>query len=211
MNDLKKISANTLIKTDANSFIEVYDNLASDDYCDRMVTKWEHIKNKSSNNELIGNRYVQDGRENFGAKNRKDFSFFFHTNSFDTLDLAEETNNILNEAIQRYCDVYPSFAMLNVLSQAIKVQKTPPKGGFYSWHCEQKDGESVNRVLAWTIYLNDIPEGEGETEFLELGMKLRPKKGTVCLFPASWTHTHRGNPVYTTDKYIATGWFYLTQ
>ena len=42
-------------------------------------------------------------------------------------------------------------------------------------------------------------------------MKLRPKKGTVCLFPASWTHTHRGNPVYTKDKYIATGWFYLTQ
>lgn len=202
---------NDLIKTDANSFIEIYDNLASDDYCDRMVAKWEHIKNGSSNNEMIGNIYVQDGIENFGAKNRKDFSLFFHTDSFETLDLAQETNNYLNEAIQRYCDVYPSFAMLNVLSRSIKVQKTPPKGGFYSWHCEQKDGESVHRVLAWTIYLNDIPEGEGETEFLELGMKLRPKKGTVCLFPASWTHTHRGNPVYTTDKYIATGWFYLTQ
>jgi len=123
-----------------------------------------------------------------------------------------EMDKILDEGLKLYMEEYPSLGTChNFYSKSVKVQKTPPKGGFYSWHCEQKDGESVNRVLAWTIYLNDIPEGEGETEFLELGMKLRPKKGTVCLFPASWTHTHRGNPVYTTDKYIATGWFYLTQ
>ena len=67
-----------------------------------------------------------------------------------------------------------------------------------------------SRCLVWTIYLNDIPEGEGETEFLEYGIKVQPKKGMVCFFPADWTHTHRGNAVYTHDKYIATGWYYYS-
>ena len=208
---MTKITTNSLIKTEANSFIGVYDKLATDDYCDRMVEKFEHLRTTSSNSDFIGNASVQNGTEHFGASKRKDLALFFHTGSFDTLELAEETNNILNTSLQRYFDTYPSLAMLNVWSVAIKVQKTAPKGGFYAWHCEQKDGESAGRVLAWTIYLNDIPKGEGETEFLELGLKLQPKKGTVCLFPASWTHTHRGNPVYTQDKYIATGWYYLTQ
>jgi hypothetical protein len=29
----------------------------------------------------------------------------------------------------------------------------------------------------------------------------------MSIFPAAFTHTHRGNPVYSKDKYIATGWF----
>ena len=64
-----------------------------------------------------------------------------------------------------------------------------------------------HRILAWTLYLNDIPEGEGETEFLWQATKVKPKAGLLCIFPASFTHTHRGNPVYSTNKYIATGWF----
>ena len=63
------------------------------------------------------------------------------------------------------------------------------------------------RLITALGYLNDVPEGEGETEFLEYGMKVQPKKGRLCYFPAAWTHTHRGNPVYTTTKYIATGWY----
>jgi len=56
------------------------------------------------------------------------------------------------------------------------------------------------------LYLNDVPEGEGETEFLHQGMRVQPRKGDLVVWPAFFTHVHRGNPVYTTDKYIATGW-----
>jgi len=93
----------------------------------------------------------------------------------------------------------------------MKVQKTPPKGGFHTWHCEHvSHNNSAYRNLTWTLYLNDIPDGEGETEFLEYGVKVQPKKGLLCFFPAAWSHVHRGNPVYSCDKYIATGWYYLT-
>ena len=91
----------------------------------------------------------------------------------------------------------------------VKLQKTPPKGGYHVWHCEADRVPHANRVLAWTVYLNDIPSGEGETEFLWQGLRVQPKAGTVSIFPASFTHTHRGNPVYSCDKYIATGWYTL--
>ena len=56
------------------------------------------------------------------------------------------------------------------------------------------------------LYLNDIPEGEGETEFLWQGLRVQPKAGTMLIWPAFYTHTHRGNAVYSCSKYIATGW-----
>ena len=33
--------------------------------------------------------------------------------------------------------------------------------------------------------------------------------GSICLFPASFTHLHRGNPPLTGEKYIITGWLHL--
>ena len=60
-------------------------------------------------------------------------------------------------------------------------------------------------MLAWTIYLNDVPEG-GETEFLYQSQRVSPEKGKTCIFPAGFMHTHRGNPPLKKDKYIATGW-----
>ena len=33
-----------------------------------------------------------------------------------------------------------------------------------------------------------------------------PKQGDVLLFPAGFTHTHRGNPPIGGDKYLITSW-----
>jgi hypothetical protein len=55
------------------------------------------------------------------------------------------------------------------------------------------------------LYLNDVEEG-GETEFLYQSMRISPKQGTLVLFPAAFTHTHRGNPPLKGDKYFITSW-----
>ena len=41
-----------------------------------------------------------------------------------------------------------------------------------------------------------------------MALKVQPKKGVFVFFPASFTHTHRGNAVYTHNKYIA-NWLVL--
>lgn len=183
-----------------SNFIGIYEKAASDDYCDRMIQRFKELESTQS---------AWKGEEaSGGLENRKDVSFMYN---LEANDLATETNQILDQALAKYIEEYPSVGLQPFYSRQVKVQRTPPKGGFHRWHCEHAaSNDAVYRNLTWTIYLSDVPEGEGETEFLEIGLKVQPKKGTVCFFPASWTHTHRGNPVYTCDKYIATGWYYLS-
>ena len=37
-------------------------------------------------------------------------------------------------------------------------------------------------------------------------LRVKPKQGTLVIWPAAFTHTHRGNPPLSNDKYIVTGW-----
>jgi hypothetical protein len=93
---------------------------------------------------------------------------------------------------------------------AINLQRyTANEGGYPYWHCElyPKDatGDSLHRVLLWTMYLNDN-FSEGETEFLYQKKKIRPSTGSLLIAPTAFTHTHRGNQPKGGDKYIATSW-----
>ena len=63
-----------------------------------------------------------------------------------------------------------------------------------------------SRVMAYTLYLNSVEEG-GETEFLYQGVKIKPEPGKLAIFPAYYTHPHRGNPIYKGIKYIVSGWY----
>ena len=54
------------------------------------------------------------------------------------------------------------------------------------------------------FYLNDVEEG-GETECLYQSRRVKPRTGTMVICPSGFTHTHRGNPPLSGDKYIATG------
>jgi len=55
-------------------------------------------------------------------------------------------------------------------------------------------------------YLNTVEDG-GETEFFHQQRSISPQKGLTVIWPADWTHTHRGVPSPTETKYIITGWF----
>jgi hypothetical protein len=82
-------------------------------------------------------------------------------------------------------------------------------GGYPHWHSEvyPKDTscEQLHRVLAFQFYLNDVPEG-GETQFYYQPKKVQSKAGRMLIFPAGFTHTHRGNKPVSNDKYIITSW-----
>jgi len=86
-----------------------------------------------------------------------------------------------------------------------KVQKTLPTEGYHIWHYENEMLDVRSRILTWTLYLNDVNEG-GETEFLHQSLRIKPKQGTIVVWPAGFTHIHRGNPPLSGEKYIVTGW-----
>jgi hypothetical protein len=83
------------------------------------------------------------------------------------------------------------------------------QGGYPYWHSEiypkEDGGETLHRVLLWTIYLNDA-FADGETEFLYQRRRIVPRTGSLLFAPAGFTHTHRGNRPKGGNKYIATSW-----
>ena len=198
------------------TFIESYDTEAYD-LCYKLVERLDYYINEWSEGRggghlctgdtNLNDHMMQGSQDNGGLSNRKDFAFDFY--ALDDPLRVDVHNQILAPYIAKYCDTYPSYGMNVSGSWNCKVQKTPPKGGFHAWHKEQGPFQYQARTLVWTLYLNDMPDGEGETEFLEYGIKVPAKKGRLCFFPAAFTHTHRGNAVYSHDKYIATGWYYL--
>ena len=192
-----------------NDHIAMFDNILSDDFCDEIIDWWEDLdKNITKSPESKVHKDatgVRDGRGTNGQGSRKDISYFADT---ERAPFEERLRSAINDCAREYIIEYPNLGSgYHLSNRALKIQKTPPHGGYHVWHHEHSYND-VARILVWTAYLNDIPEGEGETEFLYQGLKVNPKKGRVCLFPAGYTHLHRGNPPYSCDKYIATGWFY---
>tara|TARA_B100000212_G_scaffold341810_1_gene326179 strand:+ start:3333 stop:3941 length:609 start_codon:yes stop_codon:yes gene_type:complete len=90
---------------------------------------------------------------------------------------------------------------------SFNIQKYEIGGHVKRWHTERDGIYNSHRMLAWITYLNDV-EKDGETEFLYYNLKIKPEKGKTVIWPAEWTHAHRGNPT-PSIKYVITGWFHL--
>jgi len=181
-----------------SDFIGIYDNLLSEEECKIIIDEFEHGLTTSSHTPVRS--------ENFhgGELTRKDLCLFANDGLFKTHDIV---NPALQKCIDFYAQEFFILKQIKARSLQIKVQKTSPRGGYHGWHCEADSLINSSRCLVWMIYLNDMPEGEAETEFLWQGVRVKPTRGTCVMWPASWTHTHRGNPVYSQDKYIVTGWY----
>jgi prolyl 4-hydroxylase len=76
---------------------------------------------------------------------------------------------------------------------------------FQHVHTERYSVDTLQRVLAWMTYLNDMDDG-GSTFFTHYDLEIQPRKGLTLIWPAEWTHAHRGNVVASGSKYIITGW-----
>jgi len=123
----------------------------------------------------------------------------------------EQLQGVAYKYVAKYpqCNMYAPWGIVCLPM----VQMYPPNGGYFQWHTERvcaTDPIVASRHLVFMTYLNDVTDG-GETEFALQGVKVRPKKGLTLIWPADWTHTHRGLPSSTQTKYIVTGWFNFTQ
>ena len=174
-------------------------NLAADDLniCDVLIDRYNNSMPLAS--DWMGSDTVQSDPL------IRDDKCVFGTNDFANL-LVE----VLDEHIKTYMKEVKYNK--NIFFDTVKIQKTIPSEGYHIWHWEVNplDPAASCREVVYTIYLNDVEEG-GETEFLHQAVRIKPKKGKVLFFPSSFTHTHRGNPPLSGDKYIATGWLTNTR
>ena len=188
------------------NFIGVYDNYITDEMCTYVVNLFD---NQSKLNKTLNRKDSEDS--NLLAKN--DEQFFAEAGNIDVWH-EELRPLILNfeMALKHYEDatgVKEAFSVPSFHYTNLKIQKTLPTQGYHVWHVEHNIGFSCEpRALVYSVYLNDVEEG-GETEFLHFSKRVKPKKGRIVIWPASFPYVHRGNPPLSGEKYILTSWMML--
>ena len=159
------------------------------------------------------------------AKLRDDYAFFItsgHQNGHhifkqsDVIKLFDVCKNEMGNYLKKYTQLntllsgnsYP----MNFYNPIMKYHIVSQGGGYHAWHSEWvvSDLLTQSRVLAWHLSLTTHEE-EGELEFLYQGRRIAPKAGRMIIFPAAWTHVHRGNSIRKneSEKHYLTGWWYI--
>jgi len=123
---------------------------------------------------------------------------------------VNELRKITDQYIANYpmCDAYSPWRII----EDMNIQHYAPGQGYKSWHTERTEANSIfsNRHLVFMTYLNDVDDGG--TEFYAQNTIIKAEKGKTVIWPADWTHTHRGQVSNTKEKFVITGWFsYVNQ
>lgn len=189
-------------------FIGVFSNVYSEGFCEHLVAEFERNQNlgvgTNRQNGEGANKHIKDDYQIFSNGINVNFEQF---NGQSTVDVFFEG---LQRCFHSYAEEYSPLKDIDIRCNNMKMQKTSTGGGYHVWHGEQGNGAQANRGLVYMLYLNTLPtEANGETEFLYQQRRINPVGNTMVLWPAAFTHAHRGNPVYGDNtKYIVTGWFY---
>jgi len=188
-----------LMEGDFDEFIGVWKKHVPVSLCKKYIKYFDDV---FSNDRAS----FADGTEQFHDNNlgRKDLSLMINAHN---TEFTGEINQYLQSCVMDYIREYGQLKTVPIISTDIKMQKTPPGGGYHVWHYESGSYDHAHRELVWAIYLNTFPDGEAETEFLYQKRRIKPEAGTVVIWPAGMTHVHKGNTVFTEDKYILTGWY----
>lgn len=185
------------------NFICVFEDAYTKEYCDSVIKYFDEM-------DKAGFTLNRQQQSSDVRKTDKDDTQLYGTNEV-CASTTGAYSNIFNQIF--WGKIYPAYAdKFDILANAdphtnyhFKIQKTNVGGGYHVWHFESDSKAHARRLFAWMLYLNDVEEG-GETEFLYYPKRIKPKAGTFVLWPAGFTHTHRGNPPISNTKYIVTGW-----
>jgi hypothetical protein len=122
--------------------------------------------------------------------------------------LCQQYEKALHDTIEKYKELYPlCYEKLHPWGWTPpRIQRYNPGQYFNTLHCEN-DGTvgTLQRHFAYMTYLNDVAVGGG-TEFLHQNIVTPAETGLTLIWPAQWTHHHRGVVAPTEVKYIITGW-----
>ena len=120
-------------------------------------------------------------------------------------EYMQQYNLVVGSCLEKYVNEYEALMEYRYQQVYLNVQRTKPGEGYHSFHVENGSMGTNRRVAATMMYLNTVEEG-GETEFLYQHKRFKPVAGQVLIWPAGFTHVHRGLPPLKGEKFIATSW-----
>ena len=183
-----------------DNYIRVYDDVVDKDSCNLLIGKFETY---------------EDQHEVVLVKNKNMAISFNQINIFNH-DEWKGIREQLIEAMLYYVNIYKEEC--NILEmmwpekfgyEAIRIKRYLAND--YDRFDEQVDSTAgcQKRFLNFLMYLNDVEEG-GETEFPQImkpgtymPLSVKPKAGTMVIFPPMWCWLHAGRKPISGPKYFA--------
>lgn len=163
------------------NFILVKDDVLNKNECEFTIN---YFKNKTASEVINGINYAHFGKEEY-----EKFIFL---------------QGKLHFLIKQYLKEYPQMNFLKdkYLLNEFRFKHFKPNNYFQAWHSEH-DLDNTKRILCLQFYLSDHNCG---TEFYD-GYTVLSKMGRAMMFPAYFTHTHRGQLCpELKDRYILGGY-----
>jgi prolyl 4-hydroxylase len=175
--------------------------------CDGIVDYFER-------NQAIQRKGTTGGGVDLVVKNSVDVTVLPKEILAPGNEVVEQYFQWLHGCYKDYLEQWPFFASMakGLEVGSFNIQRYRSGQHFQKIHTERDGIGSLHRVLAWMTYLNDVAhDAGGATYFEHYDLAVQPKKGLTLIWPAEWTHAHRGELLKSGSKYVITGWIHFTQ
>lgn len=175
-----------------HSYVRCYDAALTPEFCSQLVDAFEQS----------GTRHVENGR---GHHPGIQHSAWMELNLTPLADAA--FLGFFHAQIDKYLAEYNKALPLTLAVPPrptiddLRIKRYRAcNDDHFEPHFDAIDSRS-QRYLVFLWYLNDVAKG-GETEFPDLGIKVRARAGRLLMFPPYWMFQHAGLPPLSNDKYI---------
>ena len=187
-------------------FIEIYDNSAPQELCDELIKWFDLCSDKG---------FTVHNMPFMSTSGKEEVKTSFRSDEAVSIPMVSSTSlpdkviasfwDLLTTTLNHYVSKY-DMGNIPLSCAVFKMHKVKEGQGYHVFHHETERRHNTHRVLAWMTYLK-VPEEGGETEFLYQSKRIEPVVGRTLIWPAYFTHLHRGNPPLKGIKYYITGWF----
>ncbi len=173
--------------------------------CDDLISYFESNKSK----QLKG---VTTLGKNIDVKDSIDIVITPKEIGLPGNELFKVYFNTLFNFYKNYVEDWPFLELFadNLHLDSFNIQRYQQGQHFQQTHTERSNLATLHRLFAWMTYLNDVDKKDGgSTVFVHYDLEVQPRKGLTLIWPAEWTHAHKGNLLTAGSKYIITGWMHF--
>jgi len=194
------------MKEEYKDFVGIYDESVPVELCNDFLNDYEKAKRNRTIIDLSGENEtgLVPQERNFI---RSDETMFVAPilSTIYPVPPVKEYFKFLHECFKCYMKRYGVEFDGPLYNDVFKIHKVRKSEGYHSWHYERGNPISLDRLLVYMTYL-EVPTKGGETEFLHQSLRIDPVVGRTLIWPAGFTHMHRGLMPLDGEKMYITGW-----
>jgi len=193
-----------MTQTIQNHFVRIYQNAVSDELCDNFIKIFDSAgPHKIDINET----YLKCSKLEIPNSHMMN----------ETEPLYQQFHEILKNLVTNYkndigTDVGGSTLNFCGLIEKPNIYCYRADGQakqFFHDHADCWNFDAATRQVSIIAYLNDVDVG-GELVFPYYSIRIKPKRGSILMYPSFYTHTNHIEPPVSNNEYFVATWLHFT-